>query len=46
MSPFIFFSIKGVNLWQSVELRQFTSLKHLLIIQGGKLCNQIIYYSI
>lgn len=33
----LFLLHSGVNLWQSVELRQFTSLKHLLILQGGKL---------
>ncbi|CAF3081198.1 unnamed protein product [Rotaria sp. Silwood2] len=26
--------ISGVNIWQSVELRQFKSLKYLLILQG------------
>ena len=31
-----FILLKGVNLWQSIEIRQFKSLKHLLIIQGGK----------
>ncbi|CAF0765057.1 unnamed protein product [Adineta steineri] len=34
--------ISGVNLWQSVELRQFSSLKHLLIIQGRTI--QMKYY--
>ncbi|CAF1081258.1 unnamed protein product [Rotaria sordida] len=37
--------ISGINIWQSVELRQFKSLKHLLILQGQGTIQMRFYHT-